>query len=190
MIKRLIKGSKEAKLFMAKIRAKKGPAKKAAKKIGSVAESKKIKKELAAKKIRLVHGYKTVKRKRKLSGIHKDTKSHNVKISVLSGPAFKDPDSVREIELFLLNDSDIYFKFRRPVLINLAKKHKKGTFKTELAAKSFLKVIEAGMKKYNKDFGSSRSKWSSLLSVSDRKLLALDFAAEALNEFNSNNYEY
>lgn len=85
MIKRLIKGSKEAKLFMAKIRAKKGPAKKAAKKIGSVAESKKIKKELAAKKVRLVHGYETVKRKRKVSGIHKDTKSHNVKISVLSG---------------------------------------------------------------------------------------------------------
>lgn len=113
MIKRLIKGSKEAKLFMAKIRAKKGPAKKAAKKIGSVAESKKIKKELAAKKVRLVHGYETVKRKRKLSGIHKDTKSHNVKISVMSGIKLS-PDEKKFLELEGKKSKG--FKYRAKIL--------------------------------------------------------------------------
>jgi hypothetical protein len=84
---KLIKGSKAAKAFMAKIRAKKAP-KKSAKKVSGVKESAKLKKELAAKKLRLPHGYETIKRtrkKKKLSGIHKDTKSHNVKISVISG---------------------------------------------------------------------------------------------------------
>lgn len=84
---KLIKGSKAAKAFMAKIRAKKAP-KKSAKKVSGVKESAKLKKELAAKKLRLPHGYETIKRtrkKKKLSGIHKDTKSHNVKISVMSG---------------------------------------------------------------------------------------------------------
>lgn len=84
---KLIKGSKAAKSFMAKIRAKKAP-KKSAKKVSGVKESAKLKKELAAKKLRLPHGYETIKRtrkKKKLSGIHKDTKSHNVKISVMSG---------------------------------------------------------------------------------------------------------
>lgn len=125
---KLIKGSKAAKEYMAKIRAKKAPKKIGYKKdrtkilkstsdfmknyldkgfnrkdaiknaqidaaysqnkISGAKESKQLKKELAAKKLRLPHGYETIKRtrvKKKLSGIHKDTKSHNVKISVMSG---------------------------------------------------------------------------------------------------------
>lgn len=85
MKKRLVKGSKEAKLYMAKIRAKKSSSKTTKKKVSGVKETNELKKELAKKKIRLPHGYTTVKRKRKVSGVHKDTKSHNVKISVVSG---------------------------------------------------------------------------------------------------------
>lgn len=57
-MKKLVKGSKAAKDFMAKIRAKR--------KVGGVKESKQLKKELAAKNIRLPHGYITTK---KLSGL-------------------------------------------------------------------------------------------------------------------------
>lgn len=67
---------------MAKIRAKKTSIKK---KIGSVKASKELKKDLKAKNLFLPHGYETKRRKRKINGIHKDTKSHNVKINVLSG---------------------------------------------------------------------------------------------------------
>lgn len=80
---KLIKGSKAAKAFMAKIRAKKAP-KKSAKKVSGVKESAKLKKELAAKKLRLPHGYKTIKRSRKvkkLGSINKNTKCKNVKIN-------------------------------------------------------------------------------------------------------------
>ena len=55
---KLKKGSKAAKDFMAKIRAKKGKSKPKAKRVGLV---------------------------KKASNFHKDTKSHNVKISVVSG---------------------------------------------------------------------------------------------------------
>jgi len=82
-MKKLVKGSAAAKAFMAKIRAKRKSA--PVKKISGVKESKALKKTLAAQKIRLPHGYETIKRKRKISGLHTDTKSHNVKISVLSG---------------------------------------------------------------------------------------------------------
>jgi len=54
-------------------------------KLGSVKASKEIKKTLKAKKLYMPHGYETAKRKRKINGVHKDTKSHNVKINVLSG---------------------------------------------------------------------------------------------------------
>lgn len=55
------------------------------KKLGSVKASTELKKTLKAKKLYMPHGYATAKRKRKINGVHKDTKSHNVRINVLSG---------------------------------------------------------------------------------------------------------
>jgi hypothetical protein len=64
------------------------------KKVGSVKASKEIKKVLAKKGLKMPHGYQTIKRKRKIAGVkksapksnyHKDTKSHNVNIRVISG---------------------------------------------------------------------------------------------------------
>jgi hypothetical protein len=75
---KLKKGSAAAKAFMAKIRAKR-------KKISGVKETNKIKKAAKKLKVTLPHGYSTTKGKVRVSGLHKDTKSHNVKISVVSG---------------------------------------------------------------------------------------------------------
>jgi hypothetical protein len=47
--------------------------------------SKTIKTKLAAKKLKLPHGYEAVKRSRKISGLHKDTNSHNVNLRIVSG---------------------------------------------------------------------------------------------------------
>jgi len=78
---KLKKGSKEAKDFMAKIRAKKRKAPKK-RKVSGAKESKELRKELAKKRIRLPHGYETAKRSRKVSGVHNDTKSHNYRINI------------------------------------------------------------------------------------------------------------
>ena len=75
---------------------KKAVKKKAAKKkVSGVKDSKELKKALAKKGLKMPHGYQTIKRKRKIAGVkkkaatkssyHKDTASHNVKISVMSG---------------------------------------------------------------------------------------------------------
>jgi len=85
--------------------AKKAVRKKAAKKrIGKV--DTKLKKQLASKGKKMPHGYDVVKRKRKIGAVskkattmHKDTKSHNVNIRVMSGiedRMFKDLYSLRE----------------------------------------------------------------------------------------------
>lgn len=75
---KLKKGSQAAKDFMAKIRAKR-------KKISGVKETNKIKKVAKKLKVTLPHGYSTTKGKVRVSGLHKDTKSHNVNVSVISG---------------------------------------------------------------------------------------------------------
>ena len=121
---------------------------------------------------------------KRITDIHKDSKSHNVNIRVVSGiPPYKDPDAAREIELYADNDSKLYFSRKLPILKNLQKKFQKGQYNIELAAKLWMYYINDAMQRYNKEFGSRGDKWSDLLSVSDRKLLAIEYATETLNEF-------
>ena len=110
-------------------------------------------------------------------------------ISKICGlPKYKDPIAAREIELYATNDNDLYRQQRRPILINLSKKHKKGLYKIELAAKLWRYFIDSALKKYNKEFGSRGDKWYEILNVSDRQLLAEEFAKETKDESDLGNY--
>jgi len=109
------------------------------------------------------------------------------KIKIGSLPTYKDKDAAREIQIFADNDYLLYQQRKRPILINLGKKYKKGTFDVQKAAKLWRYYIDAAMQKYHKEFGS-RGKWSNLLSVPDRNLLALDYAIETKYEFDLGNF--
>ena len=159
--------SSKAKAVYQQVRTKKGTYK-GLKKVGAV------KKKSASKKV---------------TGSHKDTKSHNVNIRVVSGlPSYKDPDMAREIELYADSDSTLYFQRRQPILINLGKKYKKGTYDIQKAAKLWRYYIDAALEKYNKEFGSRGDKWFDLMSVSDRNLLALEYAQNTKDEFDLGNF--
>ena len=126
---------------------------------------------------------------KRITDIHKDSKSHNVNIRVVSGlPSYKDPDMAREIELYADNDSLLYFQRRKPILINLSKKYKKGTYDVQKAAKLWRYYIDAALEKYNKEFGSRGDKWYDLMSVPDRNLLALEYAENTKAEFDLGNF--
>jgi hypothetical protein len=129
-----------------------------------------IKKELGKKGYKLVHGYKVAKRK-----------------SIGALPMYRDQDAAREIELYADNDSQLYYQRRKPILVNLAKKYKKGTFDIDKAAKLWRYYIDAALQKYNKEFGSRGDKWSDLLSTHDRQLLALEYATRTKEEFDLGN---
>jgi hypothetical protein len=126
---------------------------------------------------------------KRITDIHKDSKSHNVNIRVVSGlPSYKDPDMARELELYADNDSLLYFQRRKPILINLGKKYKKGTYDIQKAAKLWRYYIDAALEKYNKEFGSRGDKWYDLMSVPDRNLLALEYAENTKAEFDLGNF--
>jgi len=128
-------------------------------------------------------------KKRKIASTHKDSKSHNVNIRVVSGvPSYSDPDMAREIQLYADNDSRLYFSRKLPILKNLQRKYKKGNYKTELAAKLWLYFVNDALQRYNKEFGSRGDKWHQLMTVPDRKLLAMEYAIDTLNEFEMGNF--
>jgi len=100
-MKKLIKGSKQAKEYMAKIRAKRKKVKPT--KIGAfkVVEKNESKNTRATKNLKVTRRRDgTFKKYTKIAGIHKDSKSHNVKISVISGyfdtAVLKDLDSLKK----------------------------------------------------------------------------------------------
>jgi hypothetical protein len=146
---------------------------------------------------------------KKPTSLHKDTKSHNVKISVVSGldkitrkgkkttvhysrisglPKYNDPDMARELYLWSTNDSQLYFQQRKPILINLSKKYKKGNFDLNKAAKLWRYFVDNSLQKYNKEFGSRGDKWFELMNVHDRNLLAMELAEETKQEFDLGNF--
>lgn len=60
----------------------------------------------------------------------------------------------RELTLFIDNDGKLYEQVTKPLMNNYAKKKVKGNFTKTLALKGILNLVEAGRKKYIKDFGS------------------------------------
>ena len=186
---------------------KKAAPKKAAKKVVKKAAPKKVAKKAAPKKAARKVVKKAAPKKhtkygkvkahvRRVAGLHKDTKSHNVNIRVVSGvgknikigsmPVYKDKDAAREIQLYADNDSQLYYQRRKPILQNLSKKYLKGQYDIDKAAKLWRYYIDAALQKYQKEFGG-RGSWSNLLSVPDRNLLAIEYAKATKDEFDLGN---
>lgn len=141
------------------------------------------KKSVKRKSIHTVEGkVKAYKRK-------STVKAHTRRVAGITGtPKFYDEHAAKEIELFAENDGDLYRQQRRPILINLSKKYKKGVYDISKAAKLWRYFIDSAMKKYNKEFGSRGDKWSDLLKTSDRQILAEKWAQETKDEFDAGNF--
>jgi adenylate kinase len=177
-------------------------------KVGAVAKKKAVKKaapkkvaKKAAPKKHTKYGkvkahVRRVAGMKKPESVHKDTKSHNVNIRVVSGigknikigsmPVYRDKDAAREIQLYADNDSQLYYQRRKPILQNLSKKYLKGQYDIDKAAKLWRYYIDAALQKYHKEFGG-RGSWSNLLSVPDRNLLAIEYAKATKDEFDLGN---
>lgn len=134
------------------------------------AASKRVREVLKRQGLKMPSGYKVATRK-----------------SIGALPEYRDKDAAREIQLYADNDSQLYYQRRRPILVNLAKKYKKGMYDVDKAAKLWKYYIEAAMQKYNKEFGSRSDKWSNLLDTHDRNLLATEYAIRTKNEFDLGN---
>ena len=64
-----------------------------------------------------------------------------------------DEVAARELTLYIENDAGLYRQRIQPIIKNLARKMKKGTFDAGLAQKGFMYAVEHGLKNYNKEFG-------------------------------------
>ena len=83
----------------------------------------------------------------------------------------------RELEMFIINDGELYRSQHEPIQRNFINKAAKGKFSKTLAKKGMRHLVDRGAKKYVKEFGGGP--WNKLFSVADRNAVA----EELVNDF-------
>ena len=54
----------------------------------------------------------------------------------------------RELELFIMNDQDLYRQMFLPIIMNLARKMKRGVYNHQMAPKLWQYLVDQGARKY------------------------------------------
>jgi hypothetical protein len=107
---------------------------------------------------------------------------------VLKNPGEVDSVSARELELYIENNGDLYRQMYTPVVNNLLRKMKKGTYNPILAEKGWLYLVDEGARRYNKEFGNG-SLSLKLFDVPTRKEVARRFARSFEKEVEIGGYK-
>ena len=66
----------------------------------------------------------------------------------------QDSDAVNELDLFIMNDEELYRQQFMPKIINLKRKMKKGIYNDELAIKLWMYLVDNAARKYVQEFGT------------------------------------
>ena len=76
-----------------------------------------------------------------------------IRESIFDSSSNSSQDAV-ELYLYIVNDSDLYHRKTLPIIANLKRKYKKGTYDPELAVKLWMHLADEGARQYKKEFGS------------------------------------
>jgi hypothetical protein len=96
---------------------------------------------------------------------------------------------VAELEQYINNDAVLHRQQHASILKNLATKKARGAYKHALAVKLFGYLVEAGAKKYAKEFGSPDQPWHRMFDVSTRKAVAEELTKSFEAEHALGNYD-
>jgi hypothetical protein len=96
---------------------------------------------------------------------------------------FESPAAVaEELRLFIDNDGALYRSMKMPILKNQCAKKKRGAWNSKLAAKGWMHLVEAGAKKYAKEFSAPGTPWHAMFPMKIRRAVAHEYAQETANE--------
>lgn len=93
----------------------------------------------------------------------------------------EDPIAANELKLFIDNDSTLYHQQTIPIMKNLMLKRKKGVYDSKKAVQLWMYLVEAGAKKYTKDYGSPDLPWHKMFPM-DTRLATARALADAFEQ--------
>ena len=96
-------------------------------------------------------------------------------------------DAARELELYAENDGQLYQQSGVPIMKNLSKKFKKGTYDSALAAKLWKYHADRAAKKYSQDH-STGDDWKTMFTPRDRMEMARSMEDSWKSEMEAGNF--
>lgn len=91
-----------------------------------------------------------------------------------------------ELKLYIDNDGDLHRQMTTSILKNLVTKRARGEYEHDLAVKAFGYLVEAGAKKYAKEFGGT---WHQMFDVPTRRAVAEELTDSFEAEAKLGNYD-
>lgn len=95
---------------------------------------------------------------------------------------------VRELEIFVNNDADIYKRIMEPIIKNLMTKRAQGKYKSDMAVKAFMYAVDSGAKKYAKDHANA-NEWNTIFPKNVRTEVAKSLRDDFEEEAEEGNYD-
>lgn len=99
-----------------------------------------------------------------------------------------DTHAATDLKIYIDNDGDLYRQQTTSILKNLVTKRARGQYRHDLAVKAFGYLVEAGAKKYVREFGDDQP-WNRLFDAGTRKLVAEDLTGDFEVEAALGNYD-
>ena len=96
-------------------------------------------------------------------------------------------DEMRELKLYIDNDSSLYRQRYMPILKNLSRKKKQGKFRKSLASKAFMYLIDDGAKRYTKEYGGNAR---DMFPKRQRQMLSKDYVDEFEDTFKNQEFDF
>ena len=116
-----------------------------------------------------------------------DSKSNASKKKKLGEDDDEMSDAARELELYAENDGQLYQQSGVPIMKNLSKKFKKGTYDSALAAKLWKYHADRAAKKYSQDH-STGDDWKTMFTPRDRMEMARSMEDSWKSEMEAGNF--
>ena len=96
-------------------------------------------------------------------------------------------EEMKELKLYIDNDSSLYRQRYMPILKNLSKKKKKGQYRKRLAQRAFMYLIDDGAKRYVRSYGGNPR---DTFPKRQRQMLAKDYVEEFEEIFKNQEYDF
>jgi hypothetical protein len=99
-----------------------------------------------------------------------------------------DSDAINELKLFIMNNEDLYRRKFMPIIYNIQRKIKNGTYNHELAPKLWMYLVDEAAREYVKEFGSPDQDVKDMFPASVRQDVAKDLADQEYENIQAGEY--
>ena len=100
-----------------------------------------------------------------------------------------DSDAVNELDLFIMNDEDLYRRRFMPIISNIKRKIKKNIYDHEKAQKLWMYLVDDAAKEYVKEFGSTQDDVVDMFPKETRQQVARVISDRELENIKQGEYD-